>query len=132
MSSSTRATGPGGLPSETAEAFLVLTVHLSLRGLQDLPLGQQDQVVEALGLAAMAAEGLAQQPSRPVAGHRGPHPPAHGQAQPIVTTVVHGRHQCKESTVHPGSLPEDPLELRSTVQTVLGPEPLAEPAPHAA
>src|SRR5262245_48491770 len=131
MSSSTRATGPVGPPSEAAEALLVLTIHLPLRGLQDLPLGQQHQVVGALGLAPVATERLAQQPARAVAGHRGTHPPAHGQAQPIVTTVVHGRHQCEESSVHPGSLPEDPLELSSAVQTVLGPEPLAEPAPHA-
>jgi hypothetical protein len=129
MSSNTRATGPVGFRSEAAEALLVLTVHLPLRGVQDLPLGQHHEVMGTLDLPPVAAEGLAQQPPGPVPSHRSADAPAHRQAQPIMATVVHGRHQCEESSVHPGSLPEDPLELRSAVQTVLGPEPLAEPAP---
>src|SRR6185369_227261 len=95
---------------EAPEAISVLTLDLGLRALQDLGLGNQDQV--ETGQRLEPAETLAQNAFRPVPGHRAADLARRREAQPAVRASVCRRHHQEKTSVEADSLPKCLPELR--------------------
>src|SRR5678815_3260096 len=95
---------------EAPEAISVLTLDLGLRALQNLGLGNQDQV--ETGQRLEPAEALAQNALGPIPGHRTADLARRREAQPAVRASVRRRNHQEKTPVEANSLPKRLPELR--------------------
>src|SRR4029453_3469297 len=112
---------------EAPEAISVLTLDLGLRALQNLGLGNQDQV--ETGQRLEPAEALAQTALGPLRGRRAADLGRRREAQPAVRASVRRRHHQEKAPVEANSLPKRLPELRPPDHPLRAAQP--PPAPPA-